>query len=215
MSAILGHLQSEIEPEGLDLLGGFNPNSEDGAPDNCRTLLLLGPSPVFWKILTASSEFSDGKLDPVDRWSMRVISRIAKRFHGTAVFPFGGPPYSPFYSWAMKTGRIWSSPLKLAVHDTHGLFVSFRGAICLPEYIELKTAEQPCINCAKPCETACPVGALTNTGYDIELCKTYLDSDAGDDCMTKGCAARRVCPVGQNLRLEAQSAYHMSMFNHR
>jgi len=213
MSAILDQLQSEIEPQGLDLLGGFNPAAEDGTPEGCKTLLLLGPSSEFWSVFSDSPECSDRQPDPVDRWSLRVISHIAEQFRGTAVFPFGGPPYAPFYSWAMKTGRIWSSPLKLAVHDTHGLFVSFRGAICLPECVEMPRGVQPCDSCEKPCESACPVSALTPTGYDVEACKTYLNSETGEDCMSKGCSARRACPVGQNLRPDAQSAYHMSVFN--
>ena len=71
--------------------------------------------------------------DPVDRWSRRVIGRLACDLGAKALFPFGGPPYHPFYQWALRTGRAWESPVRLLVHDTQGLMVSFRGALALRE----------------------------------------------------------------------------------
>lgn len=200
----------------LTVLGGFHPNADDATPDNCQTLLLLGPNePAFWPAFTASAEYNDRASDPLDRWSTRVLGDLARKMGARALFPFGGAPYHPFYSWALRTGRIHASPINFLVHDTAGLFVSFRGALCLPDRIDLPpTPPNPCDTCVgKPCKTACPVDALTPSGYDVAMCKSYLATDAGVDCVQNGCAVRRACPVSQNFgRLPAQSAFHMHAF---
>ena len=75
---------------------------------------------------------------------------------------------------------------------------------------------KPCDTCAaKPCLTACPVNALSaETGYDLAACHSFLDTEAGQDCMSRGCKARRACPVSQSYaRLPEQSAFHMRSFH--
>ena len=142
----------------LSVLGGFHPGSHDATPDGCKTLLLLGPDePAFWPAFTASPEWQDGDADPMDRWSTRVIGGWAAELGAMALYPFGGPPFQPFYSWALRTGRIHASPVRLLVHDHAGLFVSFRGALALQEQIDLPPAPPcPCDTCNdQPCATAC------------------------------------------------------------
>ena len=207
-------LASAAAAEGLAVLGGFHPTPEDGAPEGCATLLLLGPDgPRFWDRFTASPEYRDGAADPLNRWSERVIGRLAAGAGGVAVFPFGGPPWAPFTAWALRTGRVWGSPVGLLVHAEAGLFVSFRGAVALPRVAPVPApAARPCDGCAAPCLAACPVGALTGAGYDVPSCRAYLGTGAGGDCLGRGCAVRRACPVGAGLRPEAQSAFHMAAF---
>lgn len=200
----------------LNILGGFHPSADDGTPHGCQTLLLLGPDePKFWPAFTGAAEYNDGTPDPLDRWSTRVVGALAQELRASALFPFGGAPYHPFYSWALRSGRIHASPINFLVHDTAGLFVSFRAALCLSDKIQLPdTPSKPCTTCTdKPCETACPVGALTQTGYDVVACKGYLDTGPGADCINNGCAVRRACPVSQGFgRIPAQSAFHMRAF---
>ena len=130
------------------------------------------------------------------------------------MFPFGGPPFAPFTRWARRSGAAWESPVGLLVHARLGLFVSYRGAIALPGRLALGSPpRRPCDSCAAPCGTACPVGALDGTGYDVAACHGFLDTAAGADCLRRGCAARRACPVGAGLRPEAQSAFHMTSFS--
>lgn len=209
-------IEAQARAHHLTILGGFHPKPDDAAPDGCQTLLLLGPDePSFWPAFTASKEYSDNTPDPMDRWSLRVVGELAQDLSATALFPFGGEPYHPFYTWALRTGRIHASPINFLVHDTAGLFVSFRGALCLSEKIDLpKAPPNPCKACVeKPCQTACPVDALTLEGYDVTSCKAYLRTPEGADCTTKGCAVRRICPVSQKFgRLPAQSAFHMRAF---
>jgi len=151
----------------------------------------------------------------VDRWSRRVIGRIACDLGAKALFPFGGPPYHPYYQWALRTGRVWDSPVRLLVHAGQGLMVSFRGALALKEAVGVPPpAAKPCETCAAPCLVACPAGAITEAGYDVPRCHGFLDRPEGADCLSGGCLVRRACPLSQSYaRLPEQSAYHMGQFH--
>lgn len=214
-AALLPALTARLEAERLEILGGFAVEpEEEGFPAGTRTLLLLGPrEPGFWAHLTAQPEW--GGPDPVDRWSRRVIGRIACDLGAKALFPFGGPPWHPFYRWALRTGRVWESPVRLLVHAGLGLMVSFRGALALREPADLPPAgTKPCEGCAAPCLSACPAGALGAGGYDVPACHAWLDRAEGAECMAGGCLVRRACPVSQSYaRLPEQSAYHMGQFH--
>ncbi|MFK7836004.1 MAG: ferredoxin [Sulfitobacter sp.] len=200
----------------LTILGGFHPRPSDNAPEGCKTLLMLGPDePDFWPAFSRSPEGRDGAPDPMDRWSARVIGAWAEALEAKALYPFGGPPFEPFYSWALRTGRIHSSPVQFLVHDVAGLFVSFRGALALAEHIDLPAAPPiPCTTCAgQPCRTACLSDALTPENYDVPACKAFLGTPAGAENMALGCNVRRSCPVSQEFgRMPEQSAYHMRQF---
>ena len=205
-------------PHQLAVMGALHVGPEDGLPEDFGTLALLGPlEPGFWPHVTATPEFTDGGPEPLDRWSRRVIGRLACTLGGKARFPFGGPPYAPFIGWALRSGRAWVSPVGLLVHDAAGLMVSYRGAVALRGRLDLPPAPtKPCERCAeKPCLTACPVGALGPSGaYDLSACHGFLDTSPGTDCLTRGCAVRRACPVSVRYgRLPAQSAHHMRQFH--
>ncbi len=209
-------IQGLLDAHFLTILGGFKvAEGEVGFPSGTRTLLLIGPQePGFWPHLQAQPEW--GGPDPVDRWSRRVIGRLACDLGGKALFPFGGAPYQPFSSWALRSGTVWESPVRLLVHAEQGLFVSFRGALALRQDMDMPPAPaRPCDICAdKPCLSACPVAALTGTGYDLPRCHVYLDQPGGAACMTGGCLVRASCPVSQAYaRMPEQSAYHMRQFH--
>ncbi|OZB19999.1 MAG: ferredoxin [Rhodobacterales bacterium 34-62-10] len=201
----------------LDVAGAFHPNADHGCPAGTGTLILLSPQePAFWPAFTASAEFGDGAPDPMDRWSARVIGKLAEDLGATPLFPFGGPPFHPFYAWALASGRAWASPVRLLVHDSAGLFASYRGALAVPNRLELpvQNPQNPCKTCqTQPCLSACPVSALGANGYDVPACRAYIAGSSGRDCVESGCAVRRACPISQHHgRLPAQSAFHMKAF---
>ncbi|MEM6577013.1 MAG: ferredoxin [Pseudomonadota bacterium] len=206
-------LAHRVECAYLQILGAFHPKPEEGLG---QTLVLFGPlEPHFWGHFRASTEFTDGQADPMDRWSTRVIGGLAQEMQAQAHFPFGPPPYAPFFGWALRSGRAWSSPAGPLVHDLAGLMVSFRGALALPWSLDLPaTGASPCEACdTKPCLSACPVLAFSGSaGYDVEACHSWLDH--GAECLSQGCQARRACPVSQGFpRLPEQSAFHMAAFH--
>ncbi|RME15945.1 MAG: ferredoxin [Alphaproteobacteria bacterium] len=189
------------------------------APDGDGTVLLLAPKePGFWPAFTRSAEYRDGAPDPLDRWSKRVIGGLARAWGGEALFPSDGPPYPPFISWALASGRAWASPVGLLVHERMGLWLSLRGAVRLAEPAPpTPRLQSPCAHCeGQPCRSACPVGALGPDAYDTAACHANLDSLDSAECLSRGCAARRACPLSQAYgRQDAQSAFHMRAFHPR
>ncbi|AVO38100.1 ferredoxin [Pukyongiella litopenaei] len=211
-------IAEDAAPHGLIVMGALHPGRAQAKGPDSGTLVLLGAGPGFWPVYAASQEAADGAPDPVDRWSVRVIGALARDHAARALFPFGGPPYQPFIDWALKSGRAFPSPVGMLVHDTVGLMISYRGALHFETEwpIGAAAAPSPCETCAdRPCTTGCPVGALSgHAPYDLALCHDFLDTGAGQDCLTHGCAARRACPVSAGAgRGQAQSAHHMKAFH--
>lgn len=211
----LGGIETALDGHGLTIFGAFHPGPDDLAPEAVRTLVLLGPKePGFWALFTCSAEYLDPAPDPLDRWSERVIGDLARDLRAQALFPFGGPPFQPFIKWAHRTGRAHQSPVGLLVHDEAGLMISYRGALGFDSVLDVpEPAPSPCLTCTeKPCLTACPVDAFGRGVYDVAGCKADLERP-GNDCLSRGCLVRRVCPASRAYgREEAQSAFHMRAF---
>ena len=131
------------------------------------SLVLLGPAgPDFWPHVTAAPEFADGAPDPLDRWSLRVIGALASDLGARAVFPFDGPPWPSFTGWARRSGRAWSSPVGLLVHDTTGLMLSYRGALAL--LFPRGCGALPRLSSLLGVALGCVEGTSTSAG--LELC---------------------------------------------
>lgn len=209
---------ADAAPHGLIVMGALHPRAAQAKGLDNGTLVLLGAGPGFWPVYSASPEAADGTPDPIDRWSTRVIGALARGYGARALFPFGGPPYQPFIDWAVKSGRAFTSPVGMLVHDTVGLMISYRGALHFQTELPIEAARvpSPCNSCMeRPCATTCPVGALSDhASYDLALCHDFLDTHRGQDCLTHGCAARRACPVSAGAgRGQAQSTHHMKAFH--
>lgn len=212
----LSDLEQAAVPLGLAVRGAFHPTPEDSAPDGTKTIVMLGPDePGFWRLFQQSPEMQDGHPHPLDRWSRRVATSLGDPLGAQVILPYDGPPYAPFIRWAERCGTSWPSPVNLLVHDKAGLFISFRAALALPQRLELSEhPSKPCDICTeRPCETACPVGALApGKPYDVPACTAHIKSAEGAACR-KGCLVRRSCPVSQSFgRVPEQSAFHMRAF---
>ncbi|MEP3045607.1 MAG: hypothetical protein ABJL55_06765 [Roseibium sp.] len=183
-----------------------------------ETLILIGSTGAkLWPVFQCSSEFADGLPEPLDRFTMRVLSRIAAELGLKVMFPFEGPPFHPFQQWALKRGGFSQSPLGVLVSEEHGPWVGFRGAFLVPDTKPSKaTASRPgpCETCSdKPCLSGCPVSAVSlNNGYDVSKCKGYLRTTPNADCWS-GCLARRACPFGREHKQTPENArFHMESF---
>ena len=212
-------IDTAVRAAGLANYGALHPRRTPVATLTQGTLVMLGTDGAFWPRLTASAEFQDGQPDPIDRWSTRVVAALAAALDGRAHFPFGGPPYAPFINWALASGRCFTSPSQMMVHDRAGLMISFRGALHFDHEFDIPPpplAESPCLSCAdQPCQSACPVDALGGErAYDLTACHAHLDSAAGTTCMGAGCLARRACPISQSAGRDSdQTAHHMRYFH--
>lgn len=194
---------SAIERAGLAPRGAFRLTEAEGAGRlaGVRTIALIGTvGRRGWEAFAASPEARDGAVDPLDRFSRRVIGGLADAFGAVALFPFGGPPYWPFQRWAQRAELVHPSPLGLLIHPIAGLWQSWRGALGLREALDVPAVAPqpvPCERChRRPCLTACPVRAFANAGYDVQGCAAHLRSPAGAECLERGCLARRACPIG-------------------
>ena len=159
----------------------------------------------------------DGPPNPLDRWSRRIIGGLALELGAVALYPFEGPPWLPFQRWAARAEPVHRSALGMLIHPDWGLWHSYRGALAFAERLALPQRvdrPDPCDACAaKPCLSACPVGAFSLERYDVAACADHLRSTAGRDCMELGCRARDACPVGAYHRLKQdQAGFHMRAF---
>jgi hypothetical protein len=211
------------QASGLAYRGAFYPESTDSVPPlpdgtSAATLLLAGSiGSAAWPVFAASPEAADGRPDPLDRWSRRIIDGIAAECGAVALYPFGGPPYLPFQLWARKAEPVHASPLGVLIHPDWGLWHSYRGALAFRERLDVPPRDErpsPCDSCVeKPCLSACPVGAFAVGRYDTESCVRHIGAPAGRDCIDLGCRARRACPIGAAHRLAPeQAAFHMRAF---
>lgn len=211
----LKQIEDAAAAEGLAVVGAFHPDSEDLAPEGSGTLVLLGPGgPEMWAAFSHSPECADGAEHPMDRWSRRVISRLAASLAAKPLFPFGGPPWMPFQRWAVRGEGAVSSPVQMQATAGRGLWTSYRGALTFEDRLDLPGAlhADPCAPCPSPCRTACPVGAFAEGRYDVPACVAHVRSEAGAACRS-GCLVRRACPAGQPLNLpEMQRKFHMTAF---
>ena len=194
---------SAVERTGLVPRGALRVGESEriGALADIRTIVLAGMAGRSgWGVFAASPEARDGLDHPLDRWSRRVIGRLARDLGATPLFPFGGPPFWPFQQWAMRAEPVHPSPIGLLIHPVYGLWHSYRGALGFDEALaipEPEAAQSPCETCAgRWCLSACPVGAFSPAGYDVAACAGHLENAAGADCMSLGCRARRACPIG-------------------
>ncbi len=225
-------IASLIEDEGLSVRGAFHPQTGDAAPPfsdgrSVATLFLIGnEGPKMWPLFSASKEAKDHLPHPLDRFSRRIVSKLAARLDALALFPFDGPPWLPFQRWAQKAGPLFASPIGPLIHPVFGLWHAFRGALGFHRRIDLPAAEfqagadaavddgGPCRRCIEqPCLKSCPAEAFAFARYDADRCTRHLRSEAGAPCVASGCLARRACPVGKAFAYSpAQSEFHTRAF---
>lgn len=208
-------LTAEAAAVGLASVGRVN--GPLATAEGMADLVLLGwRDPGGWAHFESAPEAKDGRPEPLDRWTRRVGDALAASMGATALYPFGGPPWSPFIAWAAATGRTVSSPVGLLADGERGLWISYRLALGFPAPLggSPPPPPPPCGDCVdQPCRTACPAGALGPEGYDIARCAAHIRSDAGADCVALGCRVRAACPVGQDFApTSPQARHHMTAF---
>ena len=215
-------VRGAFHPEPGEL--GVNPSAPAAG-----TVVLLGfTGGEQWSAFQESEEMRDGLPHPLDRWSRRVIGRLASELGASDFYPSGSPSSPlPFQRLARRGEPVYPSPIGLLIHATYGLWHAYRGGLVLREKIPLPPASpasmrrgsslrqgSPCERCQdRPCRSACPVHAFKDGSLDVDACVSHVRSAAGTDCRENGCLARRACPVGAQFRYAPhQARFHMSAF---
>ncbi len=220
---ILGLLEEALQPSGIRLRGVFSfgagagPMLSNGG--TAGSVVLLGNiGGSIWPAFSAWRKTYAGN-DPLDTWSKAVIGPIAQRMGATAFFP-SDQPYMPFQQWAKQAEGLTASPLGILIHPIYGTWHGYRAALAFadpvgPDSVRPEPRSEPsapCESCVgKPCLSACPVGAITLSGFDVGACRTHLFTEEGrSGCMAAGCLARNSCPVGASYRYrDEQLRFHM------
>lgn len=212
-------LEKVLTDQGLHLRGAFIPQEQDNVPGwsakEKKTLILVGNvGPSLEGIFRSEALHHRGE-HPLDHWTREVLDPLAKRWRGVALYPFGEPPFHPFEEWALRTGKVFRSPLGLLIDSNYGLWHAYRGALLLPGDWDLKgnTTHSPCVGCEdKPCLQACPVQAFRIDHYEVKSCLGYLETK-DEACTLFGCASRRACPIGARFHYGPfQARFHMEAF---
>lgn len=205
-----------LEEFGLIRLGHCPVTADDEVAAGSIEVIANAGSTMF-EIFKKSFEAVDGKPDPLNRWTRRVIDAYAASKGVPVVYPFDGPPYYPFQRWAQRADpALHQSPIGLLVHEHYGLWLALRAAILLPEGMASAATQRasPCASCVdKPCLNTCPVRAFDGERYDVTACVEHIATIDLKRCAAAGCAARHACPVGQEFAYSpAHAQFHMAAF---
>lgn len=222
MTGVSKQLQKALREHGLFVRGVTRLSRDEietwALDGECTELALVGNiGSSYWPQFSQSPEFSDGAANPLDRWSRRVASGIARKLSLRPIYPFEGPPYFPFQQWAKRAEGLEQSPIGVMMHPEFGLWHSYRFALLgsgLAGQTTQLSAASPCLGCVdKPCLHTCPVDAFDAAGYAVERCADFLHDRPQADCHRLGCMARNACPVAIDLRyVPAQGSFHLRAF---
>lgn len=216
---------SAIAATGMIARGGFVPAPLDDVPPltdgrTVRTVVVIGN--VGGSIWDRFRSDERDVADPLDDWTRRMLLPIADRFDAEFVHP-SDEPFIPMQRWARRADDVFESPIGLLIHPEHGLWHAYRGALLFATQVTglpaVGVLTSPCAVCVdQPCRTACPVGAFVTSertliGYDHERCRVHVRSGDEPTCLTRGCAARRACPVNADGHYDVdQMTFHMRAF---
>lgn len=213
-----------LEREGLLLRGCLNfdddeqrPVGPSGAP--ARAIILVGTAGGrYWQAFRRWLDRQPDVLaNPLDTWSREIIANAASACGGRVIMP-NDRPYQPFQQWAMRAEGLRPSPIGLLMHPRFGLWHAYRGAILLDQQVDASDVRKEIHHCdacdAKPCLSACPVGAYSMAGFAHERCLGHVRSGDGSICRDLGCVARNACPIGTAWRYPAAvQAFHQRAFS--
>lgn len=214
---MIDRLNALLADSGLFVRAGFHPLPEDRVPalpggESAGTLLLIGNAgTAMWDAFTRSGDRNIR--DPLDTWLRPRIDAAASAIGAHAVFPNGGPPFVPVQDWAARAEPVHRSPIGIMIHPEFGLWHVYRAAFLFAGRMDLPPREDrqsPCDTCAKkPCLSVCPADAFRPDRFDAPACAAHVESADGMNCRTRGCLARRACPVGREyLYGREQQEFH-------
>lgn len=186
------------------------------APE-ARTAVVIGNGgDAFWQAFRRHCGTHPGHAalaDPLDAFTRIAIEQaIPAGARGRVLYPFRFPddPVS-FMQLAECAGLGRRSLTGVLVHPIYGPWIALRAALLVSDVLTAPRPADgfdPCPSCVdRACIPACPVGAVTEHGWDIPRCARHRTAPA-DDCAAR-CHARFDCVLGRPHRYPADAlAYH-------
>ena len=231
MEPLLERLRARLAPHGLNLVGTTEIATYDAvAPPgwllgpragDARTAVVIGNGGgAFWAAFQqhlAAHPAAGREADPLDAFTRHVVGDAIGPLReevGSArvVFPFELHPLAvSFVHLAECAGLGRRSLLGVLVHPEYGPWMALRAAILVPFALSApRPAEgfDPCPTCVeRPCITACPVGAVGPSGWDVPRCAAHRIAVPGD--CGPGCHSRIACVYGREHRYPPDAmAFH-------
>ena len=197
-----------------------------------RRLVMLGNGGRdFWEALETKIKIenenegyqppADLAEHPIDAFSLdlaqRFIQTLETSISNTASLLLY--PQTEFLIPLQQLGELacWGtpSPIGNSISPVYGLWFAFRAAFLTTAELPLRqepAAPSPCDTCRdKPCQSACPVGAVRAIGhFDLTGCVNHR-LHPGSTCASR-CLARLACPVGVDKRYTDKTVE--SLYNH-
>jgi ferredoxin len=159
-------LAAAVAATGMVARGGFVATPDDAVPASSdstpvHTVVMIGNvGGTMWPRFRAEQR---DEPDPLDRWTRRILRPIAERYGAGFVHP-SDEPFRPFQRWAQRAADVWPSPIGILIHPTDGLWHAYRGAFLFTAAVTglpaTGLASSPCVGCAAPCLSTCPVDAF-------------------------------------------------------
>lgn len=201
---------SALEGNGLEarVLGR---SYDDRAPPSLRLASLAPFARSGLLLISGGSAFFENFLrnkrdepDPLDAYTRRLVDSLLEPLRGAGVrlrvhYPFWNESEPlPFQKIARAAG-LGPSLLGLDLHPRFGPWAAYRALLLLDLALEDGEVSdfEPCIGCPAPCIEVCPVGAVSNEGWNAERCMDHRLVDGG---CSEGCHSRLACPVGAEYR---------------
>lgn len=177
---------------------------------HARTVVVLAQGGAgFWerfrRDVTGAGRLADAE-DPLDAWTRAVVADVVARAQAAAPRPcrlvFPTDAAVDFRRLGMLAGLGVPSRLGLLMHPEYGTWIALRAAVLVPVPLAPSPSLAgfaPCETCdGRPCEPACPAGAVSERGWDVPACTAHRMRP--DETCGAGCHARLACPVGAAQR---------------
>ncbi len=158
---------------------------------------------------------------PIDAFCCDTWQRIMTTEHPNVdyqiLYPRHQKPLLHFDLQALGKLAGWhhETPFKVGINPTYGSWFAYRLLIIADSNFTLSpkvSTDHPCDSCVdKPCVSACPVNALTDTGnYDWKKCFSYREQP--ESVCSDRCLARMACPVAPEHQYDVkQIQYHYNL----
>ena len=183
---------------------------------NCKSIVLIGTiGGEYFDIFKAQAPQSN---HPLDDWIKSILNPIAYTLNAQTFYP-SDTPYQPFLSWAKSCEPIFTTPLGIMAHPNYGSWHAYRGALGFNEILTKKTIDTDTVGKENVIldknvlYNACPVGAFSDSGYNVPACINYIKNDPEQKCFNGGCLSRHALNVGADYNYSTEHhQFHMQAF---